>query len=45
MYTAQAAEFLDAIEAGWQPLPSGEDGREVMRIVEAAYASAEGAKA
>ncbi len=45
MYTAQVAEFLDAIEAGRQPLPSGEDGREVMRIVEAAYASAEEGKA
>jgi predicted dehydrogenase len=41
MYSAQMAEFLDAIEAGRQPRPNGEDGRVVMRIVEAAYASAE----
>jgi predicted dehydrogenase len=39
MYTAQMAEFLDAVEAGRSPRPSGEDGRVVMRIVEAAYAS------
>jgi predicted dehydrogenase len=40
MYSAQMAEFLDAIEEGRQPRPSGEDGRVVMRIVEEAYASA-----
>ena len=40
MYTAQVAEFLDAIEEGRQPRPSGEDGRVVMQVVEAAYASA-----
>jgi predicted dehydrogenase len=45
MYSTQMAEFLDAIEAGRQPRPSGEDGRVVMQIVEAAYASAEEAKA
>ena len=35
-------EFLDAIEEGRQPRPSGEDGRVVMQVVEAAYASAAG---
>jgi predicted dehydrogenase len=40
MYTAQMREFLGAIEDGRQPLPSGEDGRVVIEIVEAAYASA-----
>jgi predicted dehydrogenase len=43
MYSAQIAEFLDAIAEGRQPRPSGEDGRIVMRIVEDAYASAAGA--
>jgi predicted dehydrogenase len=43
MYSAQVAEFLDAIAEGRQPRPSGEDGRIVMRIVEQAYASARGA--
>jgi len=33
-------EFLGAIEGGRQPMPSGEDGRVVIEIVEAAYASA-----
>ncbi len=42
MYSAQVAEFLDAIRDGRQPRPSGEDGRVVMRIVEDAYASAAG---
>ncbi len=42
MYTAQVAEFLDAIVEGRQPRPSGEDGRVVLEVVEAAYASAEG---
>ena len=37
MYSAQVAEFLDAIEQGRQPRPSGEDGRVVMQVVEAAY--------
>ncbi|MEP6973682.1 MAG: Gfo/Idh/MocA family oxidoreductase [Actinomycetota bacterium] len=41
MYTAQVGAFLDAIEAGRQPLPSGEDGRVVMCIVEEAYRDAE----
>jgi predicted dehydrogenase len=40
MYTAQVAEFLDAIEEGRQPRPSGEDGRVVMQVVEEAYRSA-----
>jgi predicted dehydrogenase len=41
MYTTQMREFLGAIEEGRQPRPSGQDGRSVMEIVEAAYASAE----
>jgi predicted dehydrogenase len=40
MYTAQMAEFLDAIAGGRQPRPSGEDGRVVMQVVEEAYRSA-----
>lgn len=40
MYTAQVAEFLDAIEQGRQPRPSGEDGQVVMQVVETAYAPA-----
>jgi predicted dehydrogenase len=42
MYSAQMAEFLDAIVEGRQPRPSGEDGRVVMRVVEEAYRSAAG---
>ncbi len=42
MYTAQVAAFLDAIEDGRQPRPSGHDGRVVMQVVEAAYADAAG---
>ena len=42
MYTAQMAEFLDAIAEGRQPQPSGEDGRVVMQVVEEAYRSAGG---
>jgi len=42
MYTAQMAEFLDAIAEGRQPRPSGEDGRVVMQVVEDAYRSARG---
>jgi predicted dehydrogenase len=42
MYTAQMAEFLDAIAEGRQPRPSGEDGRVVMQVVEEAYRSAKG---
>ena len=40
MYTAQMAEFCDALGAGRQPTPSGADGRVVMRVVEDAYRSA-----
>jgi predicted dehydrogenase len=40
MYTAQVAEFLDAITEGREPRPSGEDGRVVIEVVERAYASA-----
>ena len=40
MYSAQAAEFLDAIGEGRPPRPSGEDGRVVMQVVEQAYVSA-----
>jgi predicted dehydrogenase len=42
MYSAQMAEFLDAIAEGRQPRPSGEDGRVVMQVVEEAYRSARG---
>jgi predicted dehydrogenase len=41
MYSAQVAEFLGAIEHGRPPRPSGDDGKIVMQVVEAAYASAE----
>ncbi|HYY81421.1 MAG TPA: Gfo/Idh/MocA family oxidoreductase [Actinomycetes bacterium] len=37
MFTAQLAEFVDAVAFGRQPRPSGEDGRVVMRVVEQAY--------
>jgi predicted dehydrogenase len=40
MYSAQMAEFVEALAAGRQPRPSGEDGRVVMRVVQEAYASA-----
>ena len=40
MYTAQVAEFIDALEEGRQPRPSGEDGAVVMDVVERAYRSA-----
>jgi len=40
MYSAQMAEFIDACAEGRQPLPSGEDGAVVMRIVDEAYHSA-----
>lgn len=42
MYTAQVAEFVDAVTEGRQPLPSGEDGRVVIQVVDAAYADAGG---
>ena len=38
MYSAQMAEFVDAVAAGRQPRPSGEDGRVVMWVVDRAYA-------
>jgi predicted dehydrogenase len=40
MYSAQLAEFVEAVAAGRQPRPSGEDGRVVVQVVERAYASA-----
>jgi predicted dehydrogenase len=40
MYTAQVAEFLDAIGQGRPPQPSGADGRVVIEVVERAYTSA-----
>jgi predicted dehydrogenase len=42
MYTNQMREFLDAIEEGRPPRPSGSDGRVVMRVVEEAYRSGVG---
>jgi predicted dehydrogenase len=39
MYSAQMAEFLDAVREGRQPRPSGEDGLVVMRVVDEAYRS------
>lgn len=40
MYSAQMAEFLDAVGEGRQPRPNGEDGLVVMRVVDEAYRSA-----
>jgi len=40
MYSAQIAEFVDAIEEGRQPRPSGDDGRVVMQVVDEAVRSA-----
>ena len=40
MFSAQLAEFVDAVAAGHQPRPSGEDGRVVVQVVEQAYTSA-----
>jgi predicted dehydrogenase len=40
MYSAQLAEFVEAVAAGRQPRPSGGDGRVVVQVVERAYASA-----
>jgi predicted dehydrogenase len=42
MYSAQLAELVDAVAAGRQPRPSGEDGRVVLQVVEQAYASSRG---
>jgi predicted dehydrogenase len=40
MYSAQVAEFIDAVSHGRQPRPSGEDGAVVMDVVDRAYRSA-----
>ncbi|MEP7060531.1 MAG: hypothetical protein ABI828_07345, partial [Actinomycetota bacterium] len=40
MYTAQMAEFLDAIEQGRPPRPGGADGRVIIDVVERAYIAA-----
>ena len=40
MFTAQMSAFLDAVSEGRPPSPSGEDGRAVMQVVDAAYADA-----
>jgi predicted dehydrogenase len=37
MYSAQMAAFVEAVAAGREPRPNGEDGRLVVRIAEAAY--------
>ena len=37
MYSAQMAEFVEALAAGRQPRPSGADGRVVVEVVERAY--------
>ena len=42
MYSAQMAEFVEALAQGRQPRPSGHDGRVVMEVVERAYAAAAG---
>ncbi|MEA2550592.1 MAG: hypothetical protein QOE25_361 [Actinomycetota bacterium] len=42
MYSAQMAEFLDAIDQGRQPRPDGRDGRVIIDVVERAYDSARG---
>ena len=39
MFTAQMAAFLDAVTEDRAPSPGGEDGRAVMQVVDAAYAS------
>jgi predicted dehydrogenase len=45
MFDAQIGAFVEAVAAGRQPRPSGEDGRVVMEIVEQAYAVARGGQA
>ncbi len=40
MYSAQMAEFVEALAAGRRPRPGGDDGRVVIEIVEQAYAVA-----
>jgi predicted dehydrogenase len=37
MYSSQMSEFIDAVEEGRDPSPTGEDGRVVMDVVERAY--------
>ena len=39
MYSAQLAELVEAVAAGRQPRPGGEDGRVVLEVVDRAYAS------
>jgi predicted dehydrogenase len=39
MYSAQMAEFVDAVAQGRPARPNGDDGREIVRIVQAAYRS------
>jgi len=39
MFSAQMAEFVEALADGRQPRPDGEDGRVVVQVVEQAYAS------
>jgi len=40
MYSAQMAEFVEALAVGRQPRPSGKDGRVVVEVVERAYGGA-----
>jgi len=40
MYDVQMRRFVEGIAADEQPRPSGEDGLLLMRIIDAAYASA-----
>lgn len=40
MYSAQVAEFLEAVSSGREPRPNGEDGLVVLQVVEAALQSA-----
>ena len=40
MFTAQMTAFLDAVADNRPPSPSGEDGRAVMQVVDAAYVDA-----
>ena len=39
MYSAQLVELVEAVAAGRQPRPGGEDGRVVLEVVDQAYAS------
>jgi predicted dehydrogenase len=40
MYSAQMAEFIEAVETGRRPRPDGDDGAVVMSVVDQAYRSA-----